>query len=772
MKLSLRWIFDHLKADWKKYSVDKLVSKFNATTAEIEGVEKVSLDLKQFALAQVVSANTKGVKVECPEWKKDFSLPAREDAQKGMLFMIKKTQKGAAWATVVEWGGIKEKLLPAFYCDKKDVAGGWKKSVETEDYIIEVDNKSITNRPDLWGHRGMAREISFLFDIPFLDEKKFLAKLPLKKTDKNYKASKDMPFSVSIEAKGCNRFSAMSIDDIEHRPSVAWMGARLCRVESSPIDLLVDATNYAMLDWGQPIHAFDGDYFKKKTIIPRMAKKGEKLTLLDDTKLTLTSQDIVVTDGEKPVALGGIKGGLKSGVSPKTKTLLIESANFDAETVRRTAGRHKVRTEASARFEKTPDPNQNVEGTMRFVQLLKDEKLPMKPSKVLVSVGKDAKPITVKITHDFIETRLGESIQKATIKKLLEKIGFAVTSSGSSYSIKVPTFRCSKDVTIAEDIVEEIGRLYGYEKIPAELPFMQVFPSVEGEFRKVRAIKDQLAFSAGMHEAQNYAFADQNLLKQLGWKTKGAVKLSNPLAEHTDTMVTSLIPHLLENVQNNVANNEELQFFEWARVWEQVKKNEVSEQRTLSGIFFKKSGGVDFYQGKRELERLFHTLEISVEWKKSTTKVQWAHAHQAADLYCGKTYLGTVGKVSLPLLKRVAPGEAFAFELNGDVLLNAASKQKHFVELPKYQATTLDVSVEVPLKVTVKELLDAVEKADSRIFAVELRDIFQKEDWKNKKSVTVRFSIRDDKKTLSREDIEKSTAVVQKALAKYGASVR
>jgi len=770
MKLSVRWIFDHLGADWKKFDVGTIVKKLNATTAEIEEVQKVQLNVNPFALATVKSVTKDLVTVECLEWNQTFKLSLRDDAQKGAHFLIKKDGKKIVWATLADWLCPKEGLLPAFACAQKDVSGGWKKQVEADDYILDVDNKSINNRPDLWGHRGFARELSALLNVPLIDEKKFLETLPIVAADKAYKATVKMPFTVKNSApKLCRRFSSLYVESVEHRASSFWMAVRLTRIGVRAIDLLVDATNYVMLDIGQPIHAFDAKLFKDKTIEPRMAKKGEKLTLLDDSQLSLTTDDLVITDSKKPVALAGVMGGLKSGIAPTTTSMLIESANFDPIAVRLSAARHKQRTDASARFEKSLDPNQNVLGVQRFIKLLKDEKVPLKHSKALVSIGKKATPLKLKLDHTFIETGLGAPLKKGFVKKALESIGFSVVESKGTYTVTVPTFRSSKDVTIAHDVLEEIVRLFGFDNIPLALPIVQSVSRNQKTVNLVRTIKQQLAFDAQMHEVHNYMLYDNDFLKTINWKIKKGVKLANPLSEQRDTLVTSLVPHLLQNIKENSADHSNVRFFEWARFW-CMNGKEVVETHSLAGIFSAKA--VDFYATKLYLQKLFVALHMPIEWEKAKTAPAWASKYQTADLYCGTQKIGTAGKVSQKILARMGGSDAFAFELDGNALLAFDPVKKRFKTVPKYQATWQDISMMVSTKITVKELTKAITQADKKIFKVQLVDVFKKDEWKNTKSITMRFGMRDTLKTLSKEVIDNGYSAVQKAVKQCGAEIR
>ena len=258
----------------------------------------------------------------------------------------------------------------------------------------------------MWSHRGFAREVAALLNITLVGESKFLTDIPLIQEMKEFKPSKDIPFSISINASGCKRLSALYINGIEWKPSELVMATRLLRLDNRTIDLFVDATNYTMLDIGQPLHAFDAAVISDKVMGSRQAKQGEALELLDGTKLNLIEDDMVIADSKQALSLAGIKGGLSSGVTTNTSSILLESGNFDATVVRLSAARHKVRTEASARFEKSLDPNQNVLGIMRFIKLLKDANVEFSYIPHIVSLGAASKSSIINIAHSFIEEKI------------------------------------------------------------------------------------------------------------------------------------------------------------------------------------------------------------------------------------------------------------------------------------------------------------------------------------------------------------------------------
>lgn len=773
MKLSIAWIFDHIQADWKQTDIPKLVDTFNRTTAEIEHFYKVSLDLDLFTLARVISVRPDAVVVESSELKKEISLPYRDDAVEGHLFLVKKEGKAFQWATVRDWHCNKDGLLPAFYCDEQQCSGSWKKDFEVEDYIIDVDNKSITHRPDMWGHRGFAREIAAILKVPCELLEHFLVDKKIKQYDSyNAPKSEQNPFSLDVkDPEICKRFVGFYMDQVEQKPSSLWMAYRLLRVDTRAIDALVDATNYVMLDVSQPMHAFDAQKIASHNIVVRFARNKEKLTLLDGETVELTSHDCVVTDGKNPIALGGVMGGLSTAVTPTTNALFLEAACFDATTIRRTAAQFKKRTEASARFEKSLDPNQNTTAILRFLKLLDQMHVKRNDADEIVSLGKRAQEVEITITHDCIEQKLGTTVSSDFVISMLERLAFAVSFSDGLYTIFVPTFRCTKDVTIKEDIVEEVGRFFGFESIERILPSREMASfSLNAVLRK-RSIKRLLAYSLSMREVYNYAFFDESFLRELQWEPKDTPTIKNPVSENWRRLVTSLIPALLKTVVINKADHDSLRFFEWGRTWTQEKK--IIEQNTLAGIFFDQHATIDFYDAKAYVQRLFDLLEMSVSWKKIDAPDQpWFAPYQSAYLMCNGKTIGIAGKMSQPFLDMVAQGDAFIFEIDADFLLNYKEPVHRFIPLPKYPGIIRDISLLVPLHVIVDELVLLIKQADTYVISVDLIDFFEKEEWKDKRSVTFRFEMRDPEKTLTKKEADAVWDKIVVQLHKCGAIVR
>lgn len=783
MKLSLAWIFDHIQGvNIKNIDMNDLMVQFSAKVAEIEDHYPISINLDEFALAQVTKINPESCVVYCQEWKKEINLPVRKDAQKDLYFIIKYEKKNYSWATLADFGAEKDGQFAAVHVIEKEIAGDWKRHIETKDYIWVIDNKAITNRPDMWGHRGFAREVAAVLQQKLAPEEQFLAAKPIKHYIDFAPVSSSNPFSLGIEntecALICKRIAGTYISSINYQQSNILMAQRLARVDSKPIDLIVDCTNYVMLDIGQPMHAFDAEKITSHKLVGRCAHKGEKLQLLDGEIIELTPEDFVISDGNEPVALAGIMGGMSTSVSKTTHSLYIEAANFDASAIRKTAARHKKRTESSARFEKSLDPNNNTQALLRFIKLLDVLEVPYQSADAIASIGQLSQEKIIEVTHQEITTIIGMHISSDNVQKYLMQLGFGVEvkhevkdTSKVIYHVTVPTYRSTKDVTIKQDIIEEIARFVGYTNIPPLLPSRQMNPFDITGVTRTRQIKQQLAYGSRMNEVQTYAFYDEEFIKQLNYDPQDTLQLAQPFSQNIKRLVTSLVPNLLKCVLLNSTKEDELRFFELNRIW--FTDRESVESRELAGIFYHKKEHVDFYTCKAQVDKLCASLGLKVAWRKITQPVDpWYNVHQTAELVYEDQIIATAGMVSTKFLHTIVEGSAFVFEINGDFLLNIEPKQRKFKPLFKYQDVSLDISMMVPLTVTVAQLSDTIVKADKRIQEVNLVDFFEKEEWQNQKSITMRFVLYDDQKTMVKEEIDTVYSAVAKAVQSLGANIR
>lgn len=778
MKLSINWIFDHIQGSLKNYDIQDLIKRLSATTAEIEAVKKITIDLDTLTLARVTKQAGDSVTLESGEWKKEFVLEGGSRLVKDAVYLIKKEQKQYRLATMVDLGAEKEGVLPALACSDEEFKGSWKQSVETEDYTVTLDNKAVTHRPDLWGHRGFARELAAILGLSLKPEEYFLAAKPIKHFGLRAPESSTNPYTIEIaDTRVCKRLAALHISSCNYKPSLMQTVFRLARIDARAIDAIVDATNYVMYDFGQPMHAFDAHKIEGNKLVAQAARDGEKLVLLDGEEITLTAADCIIGDGNKALALAGIMGGAQSGVSAHTKSLLLESANFDATAIRLTAARYKKRTEASARFEKSLDPNQNTQVLLRFLKLLDDAQITYSASSSIISLGDLAQEKAITVTNDFIVKRLGSPVAADMVVKILTALGFGVRAfpgiSDTQFDITVPTYRSTKDVSIKEDIVEEVGRFVGYAHIVPQLPTRQMAPLDHSRIRVTRAIKNHCAFALGMRELYTYAFFDEDFIRRVEFDPQNTVTIKNPVSENWKRLVTSLVPHLLKNVEINITKQDRLRFFEVGRVWSLHNKTEITERGALAYIDCAYKSTIDFYDAKAQLQTLFDLLHVPVLWRKPQTPVApWYDEHQTGELLVDNIVIGYAGKLSPVFLANVCEGECFAVELDMEFLLSYTSAERMFMPLPKYQTVSLDISMIVPHAVTVDSLESTIVQADARVCDIALVDFFEKPEWGDRRSVTLRFVLVDEHKTMTKEEIDDVWNSVVQSVKTLGAEIR
>lgn len=762
MKLSLRWIFDHLNASYDLYNASDIVKKLITSTAEIEAFYTVAYDHTHVTLAQVKECNEKEITLFSHEHNKEFTLPYRNDAVLEHFYMINiQTSK---WVTFSEWHSDKEGLLPSFSAKENDIKGAWKQEIQ-DDIIFEVDNKSITNRPDLWGHRGFAREISVLCDITLKTDNEIYANIESYSTAHGWNIVNNAP-------NICSQFAIMELSDIIVQPSFITIAARLCAVDARPINTIVDMTNYVMLDIGHPMHAFDSSAFNDHTVIVRQAHADEQLPLLDGTILTLTSKDMVIASKEHALSLAGVKGGRSSGITQNSKNILIEAGVFEATAIRLSAARHKLRTDASARFEKTLDQEGNKKALQRFVALCDQYEISYILSSSLVLYGDVVKPLIIEFSHEALESKIGVFIESSYILDLLHKLEMSAqyNEKDKIYTISVPSFRSSKDVRISEDIIEEIARLIGYDTIAPSMPFFQTQPHNHDVLYKKRKLKSYLACTMHLSEVENYALYDNTFIKKINYIPQDPLHLKNPLTEDRTTMVTCLIPHLLQNVYEQYEHHDECGFFELAHIFNKGVDS-IVEQTRLAGIIYNKKE-VDFYRIKDQLQTMFKSVGYEISYREYQHKPWWTASYKLLDMYYNDIYIGTMGQVSESLTSHFTKGKMIAFECNIDALLSLPTAVKKVISLSSVPSQYSDVSCIVDHAVTTAYLTSLIQNVDDRIKKVTLIDTYHQKEWGHKKSMTFNCTIVGNEAVLSKEEMEKVLQSIYQTLEHHGAQAR
>lgn len=769
MKVSVRWIFDHIVGSVDEIHLPDLISRFNESVAEIEGYYAWLCDPQAFTVVSITAVHADGIQATTPDGK-IVSLPFRDDLMVGDTALI--IAGTTRWARMSDLGSSKESLLPAV--DPNTV--NWHDFPLT-DTILEIDNKSITHRPDLWSHRGLAREIAALFGLSLTNPDSLFADARVESAVPGKTVThKDAPTLTIESPQACRRLAAGFVE-APWRPSTLPMVLRLCSVDSRPIDGLVDLTNYVMLDYGQPMHAFDAAAIQNNSIVARTARVGEKLAVLDGSELELHSHDLVLADDQKPLSLAGVMGGLKTGVSRTTKRLCIEAGSFEPATIRHTVTRYNKRTEAAMRFEKNLDPEMPVYALQRYLKLMRQLLGIKSASSFLVTCGTPTKPVMITITHAFIEEKLGITLTQERILSILEALNFqvfaAVVDGGQGYQITVPSFRSTKDIAIPEDILEEISRFVGYKNIPVRMPAIRRQPSVALTTYKIRDLKRFCATALRMHEISSYAFYDESWLNHLRWQPAETLEALNPVSGNWRRLVTSLIPALLKAVHENAEGVSDLRYFEIGSRW--VQLSPVVEQKHLSGIIYTRNSATDFYTIKEYVTELCAQVGIPVTWRKPAegSVAPWYDPYRVAQCVYNDTVIGTVGLLADSWKERIVQtGFVGIFELDLSLLTDVTVPVTKYKHLPKYPEIVRDVSVLITTQITAASIAEKIKGIDPRITAVTVVDFFKRPEWQDRISISFRYTIYDTTKTLTTPEADAISAAIENMLMAHGGEVR
>ena len=653
-----------------------------------------------------------------------------------------------------------------------------------KDYFIDID--VLANRShDALSHIGMAREICALegrklkYKFPKLQFKKG-STFSFSGKPEN---SSRLNLSVKIEhTMVCSRYIGAVMENVEIKESPKWIKDLLKQYNINPINNVVDATNYVMLETGQPLHAFDFIKIKSelgiknyelRKIIVRRAKDKEKIKLLDGQEKELTKEDLVIADSEKALAIAGIKGGMDAGITEKTKTIILESANFDAANVRRSRMRLGLKTDASDRFEKEIDPNL-AEGAMaRLIEIL--ENFGGKVINVADVYPKKIKPWKISLDSDYVNQLLGESIPKIKIIKILRSLELGIKNYESSdILVEIPTFRI--DLKTQEDLIEEIGRLYGYENIKPRTPHMPLIPAKANDERIFeRAVKNILA-GAGFSEVYDYSFYSRRDagLAQLG--TIKHLELENPMNPDQELMRVSLIPNILKNVRENLKNFSELNIFEIGRVYHINRGILPEEKNILVGTItletrnpvksLRSHGAIkraeEFYAAKGYIDALLQKLGIlnyyfdDFNSSPSDTFITLWHTGRSAEIKIegsGKA-IGYVGEINPLILTEFDIHRRVAmFEFDMKKLREISESEREYEPIGKYPTVTRDISMIAKENARVDDILRVIQKTGGNlVLDADLFDIFDFED--NTSSYAFHIIFGADNRTLTSEEVD------------------
>jgi phenylalanyl-tRNA synthetase beta chain len=557
-----------------------------------------------------------------------------------------------------------------------------------DDWVIEIDNKSLTHRPDLWGHYGMAREVAAITNNRLIDPV-HMDLLP-----------QGEPGAVSVEIEDytlCPRYSALVFENVTVAPSPLWLQSRLLAAGLNPINNIVDVTNFILAELPQPMHAFDANKLARHSIFVRRARNDESIDALNGESYKLTPEDLVIADSSGAVAIAGVIGGAATAISNETKRIVLESANFQATGVRLTSQRHKLRTDASIRFEKSLDPENTLRGLARAVRLLQQ----VSPGIKLVGGLADrhaplpAAPV-ITLPVDLVSRRLGKTLSAAEVRGILEALGFTVQPAGDDvFQITVPSWRATKDISSKADLVEEVGRIIGYGEITPTAPLLAaVVPPAAPTRLYQRQVRAQLS-AQGFTEVYSYSFVNESQWKRFGLEEADHLRVANPIASELTHMRRSLLPGAFDVILNNARHFGEFRFFEIGREIH-PRKGSLPEEihRAVAVLYGAHADDRDFFELKRVAECVFPGIQLA-----AADACDWEHPFRAAQIEWRGSTIGRLFELHPSLLEaEKVEGRAFLFNVNIDLAESLASAPLQYQSPRRYPTSAFDLSVIAPLR--------------------------------------------------------------------------
>lgn len=787
MLVSMNWIQDFV--DLKDQNLEELIHRFTLSTAEVEGIEYKGKDISDVVVGEIISCENHPdsdhlhvLKVDAGDEIFDVVCGA-PNARVGIKTAFAKvggsvagmTLKPAKLRGVVSNGmccsakelgisdnhdGIME--LDLSYKNGTDL----KDIMPIEDVIFEVDNKSLTNRPDLWGHYGIAREFAALTGQQ-------IKELPI--MENSYKGDNSVDVTIGNQEL-CFRYTAVRVENITKHVSNMEMQIRLYYCGTRAINLLADITNYLMLELGQPMHAFNGAKVDK--IVVDTPKSDIKFTTLDGQERDITPDTLMIYNNDTPVGIAGIMGGLDSEIVDDTDSLVLESANFDAVSIRKSASRMALRTDASARYEKTLDPEMTMLAAKRFLKLLFDVDPDCKVVSQFTDIYVKKYPvITVPFNKAFLDRYTGIDIPSDRIEDTLTKLGFGVKRENDEFEVTVPSFRATKDISMQADIVEEITRIYGYDNFEIKTTMEPLLPARTTVRRNnENRIKDTLVKKYALHEVHTRVWCDPDDLRTLGLTPESNVRLLGSSEEkETGILRTSMMQCLMPFVYSNRGYRDTFGMFEIGRTIHGTREDGTAdEHRTLGIILYSKEmtekslylKAVDIVN--TIVSELKHK---SVDYKKIEPEHVWQHPKNTAQLCVSGKVIGTINTLHPTTLSKIAKNAFVAeIEIDMDDFDSVEFMELEFDEPSRFPTVDYDLSLVVPEGVRFDSITDCWDKKKNpELKKVSVIDIY---DTGVAKSITMRFSFGVDDRTLTGEEVSQRVDKILENLKEKGIVLR
>lgn len=772
MYISMNWIKDFVNLDG--IEPEELMKKFNLTTAEIEGYEHKGQETTGVIFAKIekvenhpnsdhlhilaVNTGTEVLQIVCgaPNVRENMvvclaPIGSKVAGHKMTKAKLAGVESFGMCCSEEELGigsdnsGIMDITFPV------TLGADIKTVFPMDDIVFEVDNKSLTNRPDLWGHYGLAREFAAMFnrelkplDVVSLVEYNNLPKL-----------------NINVNSENCFRYSSLAVDNVTRKVSNQQMKIRLNYCGMRDINLLTDLANYIMLELGQPMHTFDKNIVKGINV--NTATKGTKLLTLEGEEHDIPEGSTVICDSNnKPVAIAGIKGGKLSGITDDTNSLLLESACFDSKAIRITSTKIGLKTDASQRYEKSLDPEMTTLAIARFVKLLQEQDNGVKVVSSLTDVYTKKYPeCEIDITADFVSKRIGVNVTNDDITNILTKLGFVVDLKNDMLKVKVPSYRATKDISLREDLVEEIARSYGYDNIKPEPISMEVKSIEQNEAHNNEyQTKYILAEKYGMNEVHSYLWNFVDFNKSVGIEQKSYVSLVDDSNAGQSGIRSLLAPTLLKFMEENRNSYSDIQIFEIGRVVAGLDDSNLAiEEPHLSICLASQTlSNEKLYFSLKEvlmdIAQNIYGKQISIG--KIDALPNYMHPVNSTNIYAENKNIGYFGvlhpSVKLAIDKRF---NIAVLELNTNELLQAQNYKNKIKKVSKFQDVNIDYSFLVPKTTKYAEIENHLNNFRAKlIWTYKLTDIYESKELGDYASWTFKFNICALDKTLSAKDIE------------------
>ena len=763
MKFSYHWI--HELVPGLDTEPRELVRLITMKTAECEGLEQVGAKLAEASVARVkevewiAGSHNQIVVVETARYGTKRVVCGAPNCKPGMmtvylplaLKVVEGVESDGMLASAMELG---------IGSDHAAIVELESEALSAPDTIIEVDNKSLTHRPDLWGHHGMAREVAAITHKMLRDPVK-IDSLPKGKA----------PLEIAIEDYAlCPRYSALVFENVIVKPSPLWLQYRLEAIGLKAINNVVDVTNFVMAELAQPMHAFDADKLNGPVIFVRRARAGEEIVALNEESYSLSPSNLVIADAEGPIALAGVIGGLPSAIGQDTKRIVLESANFQATSVRKTSVALKLRTDASMRFEKSQDPRNTVRGLARALELLAQVSPGIRLAGGLADSHGDLKTTApIKLTVDWLKSKLGRDLDAHDVRSILESLEFGVVEPAPGhFLVTVPSWRATKDISIKDDLLEEVGRMVGYESITPQAPLIESAVPPESASRLyLRGVRNMTA-AQGFTEVYNYSFVTEDMVRAFNLEVDDHVGVTNPIASDQTLLRTSLLPGIRRNILDNSRHFQSFRLFEIGREIH-VRKRDLPEeiQHFVAAMYAREGdGSTSLFELKRLAECLMDGCRARLVQARP-----FEHPERAATIAWNGEDIGRLFELHPSL---GIEGRASILELDLAKMERLDHREERYQSLRRFPVSAFDLSVVAGLREPSgdieRQLADA---AASDLVAIEFVRVYTGPPLADDhKSVSYRLTVAAPDRTLSSEEVAAIRARVIDSMRLHGYELR